>query len=117
MLFITLPVQVLALLFLLFAFSRVILRYRDSTIPLGMFLFWTGVWVLASVGILRPDFTTFIADQIGIGRGSDAVVYISLVTLFYLIFRLNVTIENLRHQITKLIREIALSDNKTKKKK
>lgn len=113
---ILLPVQILASLFLLFAFSRVVLRYRDSTISLGMFLFWTGIWLLASLGVIRPDFTTFIADQIGIGRGADAAVYISLIILFYLLFRLSVTIENLRHDITKVVREIALKDQSKSKK-
>lgn len=111
-----LPIQILVLLFLLFAFTRVILRYRDGTIPFGMFLFWAGIWVLASFSVLRPDFTTFIAQKAGIGRGVDAVIYASLVVIFYLIFRLMVSIENLRHQITRLIREIALKEKPKSKK-
>ncbi len=111
-----LPIQILILIFLLFAFTRVILRYRDGTIPFGMFLFWTGIWILASLSVIKPDFTTFIAQKAGIGRGADAVIYASLVVIFYLIFRLMVSIENLRHEITRLIREIALQDKSGKKK-
>ncbi len=105
-----LPIQIMLLAFLFFAFSRVILRYRDGTISMGMFLFWTGIWLLASVSIIKPDFTTFVARQIGIGRGADAVIYASLIVIFYLLFRLSVTIEDLRHEITKVIREIALKE-------
>ena len=112
-----LPIQILLVIFLLFAFTRVIFRYREGSIPFGMFLFWTGIWALASVGIIVPDFTTFVAQKIGIGRGSDAVIYASLIVIFYLLFRLMVAIESLRHQITKVIREIALQENSSTKKK
>ena len=107
-----LPIQLLLLLFLLFAFTRVILRYRDGSIPSGMFLFWVAVWLLATVSIIKPDFTTYLAKAAGIGRGADAVIYASLIIAFYLIFRLSVSIENLRHDITQVIREIALKDKK-----
>lgn len=112
-----LPIQILLLVFLFFAFTRVILRFREGSIPFGIFLFWVGIWALASVGIIWPDFTTFVAKKIGIGRGSDAVVYAALIILFYLLFRLTVAVENLRHEITKVIREIALADNDKKIKK
>lgn len=108
--FIFLPVQILLLIFLLFALSRVILRYREGTIPLGIFIFWVGVWVLASFSVALPSFTTFLAKRAGIGRGADAAIYASLVIIFYLLFRITVSVENLRHEITKVIREIALKE-------
>lgn len=76
-----------------------------------MFLFWTVVWALAFVAVLKPGLTTTLARQFGIGRGVDAIVYISIVVLFYLNFRQQVTIENLRHDITKLTRKIALRNS------
>ncbi len=109
-----LPIQILLLVFLLFAFSRVVLRYREGTIPLGMFLFWVGIWALATLSIIRPDFTTYLARKAGIGRGADAVIYAALIVAFYLIFRITVTIENLRQDITKVIREIALKTTNKK---
>lgn len=105
-----LPIQILLLTFLFFAFSRVILRYREGTIPLGMFLFWVAIWALATVSIISPDFTTFVAKKAGIGRGADAVIYAALIVAFYLIFRLSVALENLRNEITKVIREVALKE-------
>lgn len=110
-----LPIQILLLVFLLFAFTRVILRYKEGALPKGMFLFWAAVWVVATISIIHPDFTTYIAKQAGIGRGADAVIYIALIVAFYLIFRLTVVIENLRHEITKVIREVALKEVDKKK--
>ena len=111
-----LPIQILLLVFLLFAFSRVFLRYREGSIALGMFIFWVGIWILATISIISPEFTTFLARKAGIGRGADAVIYAALIVAFYLIFRLTVAIENLRHEITKVIRELALREPSRKHK-
>lgn len=111
------PIQIILIIFLLFAFTRVVLRFREGNVGPGAMLFWLGIWTLASVGVLRPDFTTWIANKIGVGRGADAIIYTSLLLLFYLIYRTNVQIENVRHEITKLSRIIALNQLNNKKKK
>ncbi|MCH7952020.1 DUF2304 family protein [Patescibacteria group bacterium] len=113
---ILIPIQLFLLVFVLFALSRVYLRFREGTITLRTFLFWSGIWVLAILGVLQPQFTTWIARKIGIGRGADAVIYTSLVLLFYLIYRTNVLLENLRHEITELTRKIALEQETRNKK-
>jgi len=107
-----LPVQIIFALFLLFAVSRVLLRLKDSTLTINNFLFWTGLFTLAIIGVVKPELTTIIADKLGINRGSDVVVYASIILLFYLIFRTNILLENLRHDLTKLVRMIALSEKK-----
>jgi len=112
-----LPSRLLLTLFLLFAVSRVVLRRREGTISLGSFLFWSGLWLLATVGIIRPDFTTYIAKSMGIGRGADVVIYSSIVILFYLLFRTHIMIENLHHDITKIVRDIALKETKARSTK
>jgi len=113
-----LPIQLIFLTFLLFAGSRAFLRLKEGNITLGAFLFWVGLWILATFSVLDPEFTSFMAKKIGIGRGTDVVIYISIALLFYLIFRTNVMMENLKHEITKLTTEIALLKNlKGKKKK
>src|SRR4030042_2319643 len=111
-----LPFQFILFSFLLFAFSRVVLRFREGTISVGIFLFWSAIWLLATVGILEPQFTTFVANKLGIGRGADAIIYLSLLLLYYLVYRTNVQIENIREEITKLARMIALSKEKNTKK-
>jgi len=120
-----LPIQILFAFFLIFAVSRVILRAKEGNIRPSSFLFWIGIWVLAGFSILQPEFTTYLAKFIGIGRGTDAVIYASIAVLFYLIFRTNVMMEDLRHEINKLAALSAIkgigksassSQSKTKKK-
>jgi hypothetical protein len=115
--FIFIPIQILLLLFLLFAFSRVILRFREGKVHFGEFLFWSGVWLFAIVGVIFPQFTTWIAQKIGIGRGADAVIYFSLALLFYLIYRTNVHLENVRQDITDIVKKLALESEKPKQDK
>lgn len=110
------PIQIFLLLFLVFAFSRVILRFREGTLHFGELIFWSGVWLFAIVGVIFPQFTTWIAQTIGIGRGVDAVIYFSLVLLFYLVYRTNVHLENIRQDITDIVKKLALQDEKRTKR-
>lgn len=106
-------IQLILIIFLVFALTRVILRYRGGQLTALEFGFWSLLFFLAAVGVLAPELTTKIAALFGIGRGADLVVYASIVVLFYLVFRIYVLIEDVRQEITELIRQIALE--KTKK--
>jgi len=110
-----LPVQIIFAIFLLFAITRVLLRLKDGTLTFNNFLFWLLVFILAIVGVIKPELTSIAADWLGINRGSDVVVYASILLMFYLIFRTNILLENLRHDLTQLVRRLALKDE-TKKK-
>lgn len=95
-------------LFLLFAFSRVVLRFREGIISWREFIFWTTIWAAAALVVLYPGYSADLALRIGIGRGSDAVVYIAIILLFYLMFRIYVSIGALRREITQLVRVLAI---------
>jgi len=110
-----LPIQIVLSLFLIFAVTRVVLRLKDGAFTLKSFLFWFAVFVLAIIGVIKPEITTIMAKKLGIGRGTDAVIYASILLIFYLIFRTNVMLENLRHDLTKLVRDLAIKDDKESK--
>lgn len=112
-----LPIQTILILFLLFAISRVYLRAREGKLNFGEIAFWGSLFSIAILGVLDPEFTNYIAQQLGIGRGVDVVLYLSIVLLFYLVFRTNVLIEETQHQITQLVRELALKEKHTPKRK
>lgn len=103
-------IQIVLLIFVIFAISRVVLRFKERVLPVQMALFWILVWIAALIGILLPKTTTKIASLFGVGRGVDVIVYISLALLFYLVFRIYVMIQDLRHEITNLVRQLALQN-------
>jgi len=84
------------------------LRLREKILSTQVAFFWIIVWIAALVGILLPATTSKLAQFFGVGRGVDVIVYISLTLLFYLVFRIYVMIEDLRHEITEIVRHIAL---------
>ena len=112
-------IQLVLLAFILFAISRVFLRVKEKILSTRAAFFWMVIWIAALVGILLPATTTRIASFFGVGRGVDVIVYVSLALLFYLVFRIYVMIEDIRHEITFLVREIALknSTNKSPRRK
>lgn len=110
-------VQSFLILFLLFALSRVVLRFRGGQLKPLEFIFWTCLFVVSIFFVISPDRTTKIANYLGIGRGADLITYVSLSALFYLIFRAYVMMENIRHEITVLIRMMAIEKARSKMKK
>lgn len=106
--------QAVLVLFLLFALSRVVLRFRGGNVTLYGLVFWGLLFSSAVMFVLFPSVTTDIARSLGIGRGVDAVVYPSIVILFYLVFRLYVNVQNMKHEITKLVEKLALKEYEEK---
>ncbi len=108
-------IQFVLSFFLLFALSRVVLQVRSAKISIGAFLFWSSLFVFALVGVVDPNVTSYFANFLGIGRGSDVVFYISIALLYYLIFRFSIALEDTRREITEIVRRIALKDDLVKK--
>lgn len=106
-------IQVILALFLLFALSRVFLRFRGGQIRATEFIFWALLFTTAILVVVLPTETTRLANSLGVGRGVDLVVYASIIMLFYLVFRLYVLLEDVRHEITELVRKIALQPIRT----
>lgn len=109
--------QIILTVFLLFAVSRVILRFKGGAVSARGFIFWVSLFGFAIVAVFFPKLTGELAKTAGIGRGVDAIIYASLVLLFYLIFRLHIFIEDLRQEITALVRKLALQELKKNAKK
>lgn len=108
--------QIIIVLFALFALSRTILRIKDKSLKSVEAPFWVTVWVLVIVLAIFPNSLSFITSLVGIGRPVDLLIYLSVILLFYIVFRLYVRIEGLETNITTLTREIAHKKVKVKKK-
>lgn len=107
-------IQLIVSLFALFAITRVWLRYRDGSIGLLGMSVWGLLWLAITGFVWWPGLSDIVAHSVGVGRGVDAIVYISIVALFYGLFRLYVRLEFVEHELTSLVRSLALRD-KTKR--
>lgn len=102
--------QILFLIFVLFAVYSVFKRKKDGTLGTRGVIFWILFWIAAAIAVLWPNSTTVVANYLGIGRGTDLVVYISLAIMFFVLFRLHVKIESIGRDVTSVVREGALKD-------
>ena len=108
--------QLVVIIFSLFAWSRALLRFRRRQLNLREFTFWTLAWgALALIAVL-PKTTKFLSQPLGIGRPIDAIIYASIILLFYLIFRAYIKLESVERSITLLVRDEAIRNAKRPKK-
>lgn len=103
-------IQIILLVFITFFLSRVYLRSKEKVIPVKTAFFWTLIWVFALVGIILPATTSKIASFFGVGRGVDVILYLGMSVLFYLVFRIYVMIEDLRRELTKIVRNVGIQN-------
>lgn len=105
-----LPIQIVLVLLFIFAILKTAGSYRRGNIKIGELIFWLALWVAASLAVISPDSTTYLAHFLGVGRGADLVNYLALALLFYLVFRLIARVEKIDRNITKIVRNEALEE-------
>ncbi|EKE06734.1 MAG: hypothetical protein ACD_18C00293G0001 [uncultured bacterium] len=72
--------------------------------------FWIAFWLVTTLVVFWPNSTQILAEYVGIGRGVDLVIYLSIVCLFYLVFKMNLKIEGLKRDLTEVVRDKAVHD-------
>lgn len=79
-------------------------------------LAWTLVW--GAFGYIGgwPSVVDRFAGFLGVKSGLNVLIFTSLVILFYIVFQLMVTCEQLEMRITQVVREAALKDAACSKK-
>lgn len=107
-------IQFLIIVFSLCAIAGTISGFKKNRISLKGLIFWLFLWLVISTTVLLPQTTNFFARILGVGRGTDVAVYLSIVLIFYLIFKIFIKIEKIETDITKIIREVALKESQKK---
>ena len=103
-------IQIFILLFALFAISRTLRQFRQGALSIVWLIFWIVFWIAVGGVALSPQTTDVVAKLVGVGRGADFMIYLSMIALFYLIFRLFGKIEDVEREITKLVRKLAIEE-------
>jgi len=110
-------IQILALIFSIFALFKILLQVRNNEIGIESAIFWIFIWMLVILIVVFPQTMSYLATLTGVGRGVDVVIYIAIIMLFYLQYRLYMKIENIEREITLVVREIAILEREKKEKK
>lgn len=103
-------IQIILIAVIILIVFRLIYKLKIKEINLNQFFSWLVIWLTAILIIWYPQTTTYLATRVGIGRGVDLVIYISIIVIFYLMFRLLLKIEQIEKQITKIVRYDSLKN-------
>ena len=106
------PIQWIIIAFALFAIFKAWRAFIGGGLDRRKLLWWTAFWLAVAVVILLPQTATLLANLLGVGRGVDLALYISLVVLFYALFTMSRKVDRLEKSLTDLVREIALKNAK-----
>jgi len=102
------PIQIIIIIFALFALSRTYFRLQDNKISKGEFTLWTFVWISAVIVAFIPQVIITLSDFFGLGRGLDLAILTSIILLLYLIFKAFVKIEELEQELTDLTTKLTI---------
>lgn len=83
-------------------------KLRKRQIHVGFFLFWSLLWIGIVVAAWWPGTTDIVALRFGVSRGVDLVVFLSILAIFYGIYRVYVKVDKVERKITQLVRQEAL---------
>ncbi|MEK7648462.1 MAG: DUF2304 domain-containing protein [Patescibacteria group bacterium] len=108
-------IQLLVTLVSGFVILKTVNKFRKKEIPLTLCVLWSLFWILGIIVVWQPTLADTIASVLQVGRGTDAILYLSLVALFYLIFKIFVRFEKLDKDLTALVREVAILERKKSK--
>jgi hypothetical protein len=106
-------IQIIILIFSIFALSRVFLNIKNKNLDNLEIIFWTLFWTLSIIISIFPNLISIFSNTFGIERGIDLIIYLTIISLSYLIFRLYAKIHSMEKDITKIIRKIAIKNEKT----
>lgn len=73
---------------------------------------WGLLWIAAAIAIARPELTATVARLLGIGRGTDLVLYIAILAMVFGFFAGYVRMRRLESDLTTIVRELAIRSAK-----
>jgi small membrane protein len=109
-------IQIIILIFSLFALSRVIINIKQRNLGKLESIFWPLFWLIAAFVSTFPNTIVSIANFLGVERGVDLIIYGTIVILAYLIYRLYAQVTSIERNITKIVRTISIKKQNEKTK-
>ena len=79
-------------------------RILNGRYTLWKGILWSLLWCLGGLLILLPELTTWAAQLLGIGRGTDLVLYLGTLAGIYLFQRLYGRTRRMENMLTEMVR-------------
>lgn len=104
--------QILITIFVVFSLLKLFGQKQSNKLSLFNFVIWALLWLMVLLVFWQPEITSYLANILGIGRGADLVVYLAILVIVYLLFRVFVRLNKIEAEITKLVRDDAIRNVK-----
>ncbi len=101
-------IQLLLLLFLLAAFLLYWKLFRNRFLNRLVLM---GALLVTAFFVLYPSVTTRIANWMGVGRGTDLILYLGIVILIFVLLMMYSKIKKLEEMVTMLTRDKTLKNS------
>lgn len=111
-----LVLQIIVSCFVAMNLWRIYSQLKSQKITSASFAWWLVLWLVVLVVFWVPDSTGYLALTLGITRGADLMVYVSVLVIFYLLFKIFMRLNKIEESITKLVRQRALSEKENHEK-
>ncbi len=97
--------QIILSVVILFILFKTWHSYKTKQISKSFSFLWVLIWVIGLFVIFYPGLLSKVANLLNIGRGVDFALYVSIILLFYLVYKVNLKIEKLNRDLTKVVRK------------
>jgi hypothetical protein len=87
-----------------------LVTFRRRTGPRGFKWLRCAVWITAAAAIAFPEVVSLIGAEVGIGRGADLVMYLSVLAFLGVSFSFYAREVRLQRQLTEVVRHLALRE-------
>jgi hypothetical protein len=104
-------IQIPLIIFVVAVIFLIILKFKKGDLSWRELIAWLALWILVGLAVLWPHKTDEIAQFLGVERGANLLIYLSILALFYLMFKILVKIEKIERRIAQIIRHISLKDD------
>ncbi len=103
--------QAIALIIILFFILRLLDQKKKKEIKQNELILWLIFWLSAAIAILLIRKIDQLLSLLGFSlSGISFLVYLAVLALFYLVFRLRLGLAKIDRNLTELARQIALNN-------
>ncbi|MCX6798269.1 MAG: DUF2304 domain-containing protein [Candidatus Falkowbacteria bacterium] len=100
--------QILALIIIIFFVIRLFGQRRKDSISKNELVLWLFFWLIAGLAIIFIKQIDSLVHSLGFSAsGINFLIYLAVIILFYLLFRLRLKVAKLENNLSLVVREVA----------
>ena len=103
--------QIIALALIAIFIWRLIAQKKSKKIGQNEFIFWLSFWLLGTVAIIFIRQIDNLVGLLGFSSGINFLLYLTVIILFYLVFKLRLALAKMDSNLTVIVRKLALMEN------